>query len=61
MENSLPKLEFDEEKINFLLENTDKIQQILTPEEISSLVNELKKNLSSIEGIIAELQKMKSN
>jgi hypothetical protein len=58
MENKLPELDFDEEKINFLLENTDKLQQILTKEEIDSLVQSLKKNLSSIEEIISELQKL---
>jgi|688.fasta_scaffold471031_1 hypothetical protein len=61
MENKLPDLDFDEEKINFLLENTDKLQQILTKEEINSLVQSLKKNLSSIEEIISELQKLDSN
>jgi hypothetical protein len=58
MENNIPQLDFDEEKINFLLENTDKIQQILTKEEINSLIVELKKNLTSIEGIIEELQRI---
>jgi len=61
MENNLPELDFDEEKINFLLENTDKLQQILTPEEIHSLIQSLKKNLSSIEEIISELQKLDDN
>lgn len=58
MKNNIPPLDFDEEKINFLLENTDKLQQILTKEEINSLIESLKKNLSSIEGIIEDLQKL---
>ena len=50
MENKeIPDFEFDEEKIKFLLENTDKLVSILTPEQIDSLVDALKENLGKIE------------
>lgn len=50
--NQIPNLEFDEEKICFLLENTEKLKQILTPEQIDSLIASLKKDLSKIEEAI---------
>jgi hypothetical protein len=56
MENRLPELDFDEEKINFLLENIDKLPQILSKEEIDLLVHKLKQNLGSIEKIIEDLK-----
>lgn len=56
MENNFHNLDFDEEKINFLLENVDKIPQILSKEEIDILLSKLKQNLGSIEKIIEDLK-----
>ena len=57
MENKeIPDFEFDEEKIKFLLENTDKLVSILTPEQIDSLVDALKENLGKIEETIEKLK-----
>jgi hypothetical protein len=57
MENKeIPDFEFDEEKIKFLLENTDKLVSILTPEQINSLVDALKENLGKIEETIEKLK-----
>ncbi len=57
MQNKLQDLDFDEEKINFLLENVEKIPHILSKEEIDLLVSKLKQNLGSIEKIIEDLKK----
>lgn len=57
MENRFQDLDFDEEKINFLLENVDKIPHILSKEEIDLLISKLKQNLGSIEKIIDDLKK----
>lgn len=57
MQNKLQNLDFDEEKINFLLENVEKIPHILSKEEIDLLVSKLKQNLGSIEKIIEDLKK----
>ena len=57
MENKeIPDFEFDEEKIKFLLENTDKLVSILTPEQINSLIDALKENLGKIEETIEKLK-----
>jgi hypothetical protein len=56
MENNFQNLDFDEEKINFLLENVDKLPQILSKEEIDLLLSKLKHNLGSIEKIIEDLK-----
>lgn len=52
----IPEFEFDEEKIKFLLENSDKLVSILTPEQINSLVDALKENLGKIEETIEKLK-----
>lgn len=57
MQNKFQDLDFDEEKINFLLENVEKIPHILSKEEIDLLVSKLKQNLGSIEKIIEDLKK----
>ena len=56
MENNFQNLDFDEEKINFLLENVDKLPQILSKEEIDLLLSKLRHNLGSIEKIIEDLK-----
>lgn len=52
----IPNFEFDEEKIEFLLENTDKLVSVLTPDQINSLVDALKENLGKIEETIEKLK-----
>lgn len=57
MENSpIQNLDLDEEKIQFLLDNIDKIPQILNQEQIDSLILKLKENLSFVEKSIDLLQ-----
>jgi hypothetical protein len=58
MENNkeIPEFEFDEEKIKFLLENTDKLVSLLTKEQIDSLVNALRENHDKIEETIEKLK-----
>ena len=57
MENKeIPDFEFDEDKIKFLLDNTDKLVSILTPDQINSLVDALKENLGKIEETIEKLK-----
>lgn len=54
--NQIPELEFDEEKISYLLENADKLHQFMTKEQIDSLIESLKDNLSKIEEAIENLK-----
>jgi hypothetical protein len=54
--NEIPELEFDEEKIEYLLENADRLHQFMTKEQIDSLIESLKNNLSKIEEVIEDLK-----
>ena len=57
MENKdLPDLEFDGEKLSYLLENASKLHMFLSKEQIDSLVLSLKTNLSKIEETIEILK-----
>jgi hypothetical protein len=57
MENKeIPDFEFDEEKIKFLLENTDKLISLLSKEQIDALVDALKENHGRIEETIEKLK-----
>lgn len=49
--------QFDEEKIKFLLDNTDQLISLLTKEQINLLVDSLKENHDKIEETIEELKK----
>lgn len=50
--NQIPELDFDEKKLDFLLQNVDKIPQILSKQELDSLIEKLKNNLGLIEEAI---------
>lgn len=54
--NQIPELEFDEEKISYLLDNADRLHQFMTKEQIDSLIESLKNNLTKIEEVIEELK-----
>ena len=57
MENKeIPDFEFDEDKIKFLLENTDKLISLLNKDQIDSLVDALKQNHDKIEETIEKLK-----
>ena len=58
MENNNSGLNYDEEKINYLLDNIDKIPRILSKNEINLLIDNLRQNLDLIEKAIVELKKM---
>ena len=53
----IPDFQFDEEKIKFLLDNTDQLISLLTKEQINLLVDSLKVNHDKIEETIEELKK----
>jgi len=53
----IPDFQFDEEKIKFLLDNTDQLISLLTKEQINLLVDSLKENHDKIEETIEELKK----
>ena len=53
----IPDFQFDEEKIKFLLDNTDQLISLLTKEQINLLVDSLKENHDKIEETIKELKK----
>lgn len=54
----IPDFQFDEEKIKFLLDNTDQLISLLTKEQINLLVDSLKENHDKIEETIEELKKI---
>lgn len=57
MENNPESLlNFDEEKINYLLENADKIPQILNKDQIEKLVSLIKIDLEKMNDIISDLE-----
>jgi len=57
MENNLESLlNFDEEKINYLLENADKLPLVLSQEQIDKLMSLLKTDVQKIDDIIKELE-----
>jgi uncharacterized membrane protein YvbJ len=61
MENNLdPSLNFDEEKISFLLENADKLPLILSKDQIEVLIDTLKNDVQKMDEIIKELEKQES-
>ena len=53
----IPDFQFDEEKIKFLLDNTDQLISLLTKEQINLLVDSLKENHDKIKETIEELKK----
>jgi hypothetical protein len=58
MDNNLnPELNFDEDKLCYLLENAEKLKLIMSPEELEVLVSALKKDLLKIEETIQILKK----
>ena len=63
MENNdpIPELSFDEEKINFLLKNAEKLHLVMSREQIDFLVSSLKENLEKIEEIINTLKDQESD
>ena len=63
MKNSdtIPELSFDEEKINFLLKNAEKLHLVMSKEQIDFLVSSLKENLEKIEETINTLKDRESN
>ena len=61
LNNSVPDLNFDEDKISFLLENADKLPMILSKEQIDSLIDTLKNDVQKIDMIIRELEKQESS
>jgi chromosomal replication initiation ATPase DnaA len=63
MKNSdtIPELSFDEEKINFLLKNAEKLHLVMSKEQIDFLVTSLKENLEKIEETINTLKDRESN
>jgi uncharacterized membrane protein YvbJ len=56
----IPDFQFDEEKIKFLLDNTDQLISLLTKEQINLLVDSLKENHDKIEETIEKLKKSKN-
>ena len=50
--NDIPELSFDEEKIDFLLKNAERLHLVMTKDQIDSLVSSLKENLEKIEDTI---------
>jgi chromosomal replication initiation ATPase DnaA len=63
MENNdtIQELSFDEEKINFLLKNAEKLHLVMSREQIDFLVSSLKENLEKIEEIINTLKDQESD
>jgi chromosomal replication initiation ATPase DnaA len=63
MKNSdtIPELSFDEEKINFLLKNAEKLHLVMSKEQIDFLVSSLKENLEKIEETINTLKDQESD
>ena len=63
MENNgnIPELSFDEEKINFLLKNAEKLHLVMSKEQIDFLVSSLKENLEKIEETINTLKDQESD
>jgi hypothetical protein len=57
----IPDFQFDEEKIKFLLDNTDQLISLLTKEQINLLVDSLKENHDKIEETIEKLKKSEDN
>lgn len=53
----IPDFQFDEEKIKFLLDNTDQLISLLTKEQINLLVDSLKENHDRIEETIEKLKR----
>jgi chromosomal replication initiation ATPase DnaA len=59
--DTIPELSFDEEKINFLLKNAEKLHLVMSKEQIDFLVSSLKENLEKIEETINTLKDQESN
>ena len=59
--NTIPELSFDEEKINFLLKNAEKLHLVMSKEQIDILVSSLKENLEKIEETINTLKDQESD
>lgn len=59
--NTIQELSFDEEKINFLLKNAEKLHLIMSKEQIDFLVSSLKENLEKIEETINTLKDQESD
>jgi chromosomal replication initiation ATPase DnaA len=59
--NTIPELSFDEEKINFLLKNAEKLHLVMSKEQIDFLVSSLKENLEKIEETINTLKDQESD
>lgn len=57
----IPELSFDEEKINFLLKNAEKLHLVMTKEQIDFLISSLKENLEKIEETINNLKDEENN
>jgi hypothetical protein len=57
---NIPELSFDEEKINFLLKNAEKLHLVMSKEQIDFLVSSLKENLEKIEETINTLKDQES-
>jgi phosphoglycerate-specific signal transduction histidine kinase len=55
---NLPDLFFDEEKLNILKDNTDKILEGFSSDEKESLIAALKSDLQKIEEIIAKINEL---
>jgi chromosomal replication initiation ATPase DnaA len=58
---TIPELSFDEEKINFLLKNAEKLHLVMSKEQIDFLVSSLKENLEKIEETINTLKDQESD
>ena len=58
---NIPELSFDEEKINFLLKNAEKLHLVMSKEQIDFLVSSLKENLEKIEETINTLKDQESD
>ena len=58
---NIPELSFDEEKINFLLKNVEKLHLVMSKEQIDFLVSSLKENLEKIEETINTLKDQESD
>ena len=62
MENSPESiLNFDEDKINYLLENVDKLPLVLTKEQIDKLMSLIKVDVQKMDDIIKELETQQDN
>lgn len=53
-----PDLNYSEEQVEYLLQNVDRLPEILTKDQIESLVSLLKKDVEKIGTILEELDKI---